>query len=177
METTLLSITNDFYNSYFCKNDICVSVDNDYFRPFVEIPDINGNIKLYISETYSYESLKLNNTLSKKCFGEICISHKCNNDSECLYNKCIDSYCIFNDKAPITHCDNIYLGHRQSYTYCGKAYGDICNSKDECSSKKCYDNTCGMSTDGPSDSETMPSDAFIYFYYSIVAGVVVIKKQ
>jgi len=27
------------------------------------------------------------------------LSVKCINDSECLYNKCIDSHCIFNDEA------------------------------------------------------------------------------
>jgi len=91
----VLNITDQFYNGYYCKNDICVLTDYDYSKPFIEIPDINGNIKLYISKTYSYEFNKSKNPPTKKCYGDICISYKCNNDSECLYNKCFNDYCIF----------------------------------------------------------------------------------
>jgi len=79
------------------------------------MPDINGNIKLYISETYSYEYIKLKNPLIKRCYHNTCVSYKCNNDTECSYNKCFNNYCIFNDKVPIVHCDNIYLGNHKSY--------------------------------------------------------------
>jgi len=116
----VLNITDQFYNGYYCKNDICVLTDNSYGKPFIEIPDINGNIKLYISETYSYEFIELKNPPTKICYRNTCISYKFNNDSECLYNKCFNNYCIFNDKAPIVHCDNIYLGNHKSYTYCVK---------------------------------------------------------
>ena len=59
----VLKITDEFYNSYYCKNDICVLMDNEYLKPFIEIPDKNGNIKLYISKTYTYEYVKFGNLL------------------------------------------------------------------------------------------------------------------
>jgi len=173
----VLNITDEFYGGYFCKNDICVSMDYQYEKPFIEIPDINGNIKLYISKTYLYKDVKLNNPINKECHSNnTCISYKCNNDSECLYNKCIDNYCIFNDKAPIVHCDNIYLGHRKSYTYCGKAYGDTCNIDDDCSSKICTpQGICNLQRHGPSESDSMPPDSFLYIFYSSCLILIIIS--
>jgi hypothetical protein len=174
----VLNITDEFYGGYFCKNDICVSMDYLYKKPFIEIPDKNGNINLYISQTYSYEYLKLYNPRNKNCYDNTCISFNCNSDSECLYNKCVDNYCMFNDEAPVVHCDNIYLGHRKSYTYCGKAYGDICNNDDECSSRICSgkgQSTCNSQTNGPSDSETMPPDSFLYIFYSSCLILIIIS--
>jgi len=53
------------------------------------------------------------------------------NDYECLYN-----HCVFNDEAPIIHCDTIYKYFaifEYSYIHCG----DLCNNDNECSSERC----------------------------------------
>jgi len=165
----LLNITDSgFYQSHFCKNDICVKTDNQYEKPFIEIPDKNGNVHLYISRTFLYKDIKLKIPLDGRCSNDACISYKCNNDSECLYNKCIDNLCAFNDEAPVVHCDNIYLGHRKSYMYCGKAYGDTCNNEDECSSKFCKENICGLQVLGPSEGEGINELATTFYSLLII---------
>jgi len=171
----VLKITDEFYHSYYCKNDICVSIDNYYNRPFIEIPDENGIIDIYISETYTHEYVKFKNPPDKKCYDNRCVSIKCHNDSECLYNKCIDNFCIFNEEAPVVHCDNVYLGHRKSYTHCGKAFRDTCNNNDECSSNYCYNSTCSMQTDGPSDSEGVEEAIMASYLFLVLMLIVLIS--
>ena len=77
---------------------------------------------------------------------------------------------FFNDKAPIVHCDYIYLGNHKSYTYCGKAYLDTCNNNDECSSLICDSSygLCDIYSKGPSDGESVPSSSFYYIFYSFI---------
>jgi len=53
----VLKIINHFNLSYYCKNNICVRVNRNNLQPFVEIPDEKGNIKRYISKSYTYISL------------------------------------------------------------------------------------------------------------------------
>ena len=53
-KTDILKSKESLYVSYFCKNDICTQVNTDFLKKFVEIPDEKGNIKRYISESYSY---------------------------------------------------------------------------------------------------------------------------
>jgi len=164
----VLNIKNKSYIGYFCKNDLCISMDYRYEKPFIEFPDENGNVNLYIMQTLSYKAIESdNNFRNKTCIHNDCVSHNCNDDSQCLYNKCFNNYCIFNDKAPIVHCDSIYLGYGKSYMYCGKAYEDVCNNDDECSSKICSNGFCNLQMYGPSDNE-MPPDSFFVIYYSIV---------
>jgi len=173
----VLNIKNDqFYTSYYCKNDNCISVDNKYRKPFIEFPDENGNIKLYITTTLSNNTVKSYNNFPAQSIlnNNVYISDNCTNDSQCLSNKCIDNCCIFNDKVPIVHCDNIYLGYRKSYMYCGKAYLDNCTIDEECSSQICYNETCRMQLHGPSDSDTMPTDTFIYCYYSSLLIIIIL---
>ncbi|ORX57953.1 hypothetical protein BCR36DRAFT_139774 [Piromyces finnis] len=100
-----------------------------------------------------YEYIKLYNSTNEQHYGDTIISYRCNKDDECLYNKCVDNYCIFNDKASVEHCDNIYLCHRKSYNYCGKAYRNTCKTIDERSSKLCIDELCIAQENSPSDSE------------------------
>lgn len=77
---------------------------------------------------------------------------------------------MFNDDNPITHCEDIYLGHRRAYMHCGKAYGEKCNNDNECSSKVCYENSCQINHKGPSDSEG--SGLIIKIY--MIGGVIFI---
>ena len=37
-------------------------------------------------------------------------------------------------KNPVIHCDDIYIGNRESYMYCGKPVSDMCINDNECSS-------------------------------------------
>jgi len=143
----VLKITNEYYISFFCKNDICVSVDG--YERTIEIPDENGNLIKYISNTCTYDDIK-----SNKCI----FMEKCKTDSQCLSNKCFDKYCVFNDETPVVHCDNIYtratlFKEKSSYMYCGKAWRDSCKTNDECSSKVCYDGTCTEQKNGPDESD------------------------
>ena len=145
----VLKIKNEYFLSFFCKNDTCVSTSYDYGDYIIEIPDGNGNMIKYITETCTYDELK---TYNSGCI------NKCTSDSQCLSNKCSRNCCVFNDETPVVHCDDIYtpplyFKERSSYMYCGKAYKDTCKTDDECSSKKCYGGNCYMQDKGPSDSE------------------------
>jgi len=163
----VLKIKNKINLSYYCKNNICVEVDREALGQFVEIPDENGNMKIYISKSYRYDQLK-STELSYKISGghDIIISYKCTSDSQCLTNKCIDGFCIFNEENPTEFCADIYINlliFRYSYMHCGKAIGDICKKDKDCGSKHCglitdlktwkVENYCGMPPEGPSDSD------------------------
>jgi len=92
----ILKIKNKFNLSYYCKNDICVEVNRDALLQFVEIPDKEGNIRRYISKSYTYDDLKLKNYRYNIYGGpNIRISYKCSSDSQCLTNKCIDGIFIY----------------------------------------------------------------------------------
>ena len=88
---------------------------------------------MFLRYLINFASIKLNIAATKVCFVDACISFECNNYSQCLYDKCVNGYCIFNENAPVVHCNNIYLGLRKSYMYCGKAFNDKCNFENECS--------------------------------------------
>ncbi|ORX49221.1 hypothetical protein BCR36DRAFT_412741 [Piromyces finnis] len=142
---------------FYCKNDICTSINNFYSTYFVDIPDINGNSTSCITYTCIYENID-----SNKC-NDICdvngidYSCQCSYDTECLSNKCYKNHCVFNNETPIVHCsdsysDKLFLG-KSSYIYCGKPPNNPCEQGDECSSKLCMHNKCESVQDyGPSDS-------------------------
>ncbi|ORX78048.1 hypothetical protein BCR32DRAFT_247470 [Anaeromyces robustus] len=169
----ILKYTDIYHTGYYCKNNICVHTDdNEYFRHFIEFPDNNEHIKLYITTTFPYEYIKEDNYFNKFCTSryediECCVSVQCEYDSQCLSNKCMNNHCIFNDNNPIEHCDSIYsynqfLDRRTSYIHCGKPYLDSCENNDECSSKKCAENKiCLMQLDGPSDSEGLIMKVYV----------------
>ncbi|OUM56997.1 hypothetical protein PIROE2DRAFT_18158, partial [Piromyces sp. E2] len=141
----VLKIKNVYYISYFCKNDTCVYTYYDYRDSIIEIPDENGNMIKYITDTRTYDYI---NSLDSACI------EKCNKDSQCLSNKCYHNCCMFNDETPVVHCDDIYIPpyffrERSSYMHCGKAYLDTCKTNEECSSKDCYDGICRMQKKGP----------------------------
>ncbi|ORX83903.1 hypothetical protein BCR32DRAFT_243038 [Anaeromyces robustus] len=133
----VLNQTNVFHTSYYCKNNTCAFVDNEYTKPFIEFPDENETLLLYNTYTCTYDNAKLNSCPTFKCIDNVCLSVKCINNSECLSNKCFNNYCVFNDKNPIVHCDNIYENDKTSFMNCGKPYNDTCKSNEECSSIKC----------------------------------------
>ena len=60
-------------NKKYNKNDTCVSVDG--YERTIEIPDENGNLIKYISNTCTYDDIK-----SNKCI----FMEKCKTDSQCL---------------------------------------------------------------------------------------------
>jgi len=73
------------------------------------------------------------------------ISFDCNNNLDCLYDKCVNNGCVFNDKSSVEYCNTIYksfLLFGYSYIHCGKAPDDTCNNNKDCSSNKCKDKKC-----------------------------------
>ena len=98
----VLKLTDEFYISFYCKDDICVSTNYDYSETFIELPDKNGNKIKYIVDTCNQNNLQECNTF-------------CTTDSQCLSNKCFKNKCIFNNETPVVHCDDIYNSVRSSY--------------------------------------------------------------
>ncbi|ORY54494.1 hypothetical protein LY90DRAFT_507516 [Neocallimastix californiae] len=73
------------------------------------------------------------------------VSYKCTKDSECLYNKCVNNYCVFSSTASVEYCSNIYhylAMFEYAYIHCGKAPYIPCENDEECSSKNCKRNSC-----------------------------------
>ncbi|KAL6612695.1 hypothetical protein U3516DRAFT_548880 [Neocallimastix sp. 'constans'] len=163
----VLKINDEYYISFYCKNETCILVDFDYTDSFIEFPDENGEITTYIVDTCTYDNIKLNN----------CFSKKCTTDIQCLSNKCIDEHCAFNEETPIVHCDDIYVKsgcNRSSYMHCGKPYGDLCKVDDECSSKCCIEGTCRIQSYGPSDSNGSICSIIIYTFIFIFLFILLI---
>jgi len=192
-KSEILKIKNNYYLSYFCKNDICTEIDRDDFRYFVEIPDKNNNKKLYIIKTYRYDEIQsydedfllsskikcksTNDHISNEdCYINVYISYKCTSNSQCLSNKCVDGACIYNEENPIEFCTAIYrpilFFGGYSYMSCGKAISEPCQYNKECATKKCTKcmdhetiKSCA-STGGPSDSDGI-KQFFIIVYLTI----------
>ncbi|KAL6599991.1 hypothetical protein U3516DRAFT_845148, partial [Neocallimastix sp. 'constans'] len=188
-KSEILKIKNKHSLTYFCKNDICTQVNTNYLKLFVEIPDQDGNKKIYIVKTYKYNDLDLkdksfialapmdlkyiydkkNKRYSKK-YTYADISFKCTSNYQCLSNKCIDGACIFNEENPIDFCAPIYkffifLG-RHSYMHCGKTIGEPCKRNNECGSKTCLKNNICSSVRYPSDSDGLAE--FIIILYTVI---------
>ncbi|KAG4081745.1 hypothetical protein H8356DRAFT_1284815 [Neocallimastix lanati (nom. inval.)] len=90
-----------------------------------------------------------------------CVSYKCTTDSQCLYDKCVNNLCVFNENAPLTHCDDVYT---RPGIFKKHAYNDKCTNDNECSSKLCYNNgLCSKQDKGPSDSENTVNIAIINY--------------
>ena len=162
----VLNIHNEFYISFYCKDNICVSTDYSYLDKTIEIPNNKGEMIKYITDTCRYDNI------------DYCITN-CTINSECLSNKCYNNKCIFNEENPIIHCDNIYINNKSSYMYCGKAYLDICNNNDECSSKKCHstEKYCLIQTDGPQSghqNDTNNLDKNIYLFRFIMILITIL---
>jgi len=77
----VLKITNKYYISYYCEDDVCVLSDYNYYNKYIYFPDNNGDI------------IKYNvNICAKKTIGN-CIANY-TKDIECFSNKCYNNYCI-----------------------------------------------------------------------------------
>ncbi|OUM57655.1 hypothetical protein PIROE2DRAFT_17294 [Piromyces sp. E2] len=153
-------ISSDSYGwNYYCRDDkyengnikqyiLETCLYNDKLKKPLKYSDIDKN------STFDYSSLCCSDIIS---YGNISVSLKCNNDSECFSNKCIDNYYVYNEESSIVHCDIIY-GYFSifdySYIHCGKGYNEPCTSNSECSSKKCggKPKTCSNFVTTPSDS-------------------------
>ena len=157
---------------------------------FIEIPNKNKNIKRYITESYNYNTIKLykrpnyeieyvnkckneeyNNQKFNSCEYHALISFKCTSDTQCLTNKCIDGYCMFNKENPTEFCTYIYshtFFSSHSYMHCGKLEGDICKTNKECASVKCsLYGFCKAPPKGPSDNDGI--NDFVEFI--LLAGI------
>ncbi|OUM61582.1 hypothetical protein PIROE2DRAFT_12362 [Piromyces sp. E2] len=166
----VLDISDEYFISFYCKNNTCVSASYEYDEKTVVIPDENGNMIQYITQTCTLDNIEYN----------ICSSEeRCTTDSQCLSNKCFRNYCVFNDATPIVHCDDIYSSpfyfkERSSYMYCGKAYGDTCETDDECSSKNCYKGTCLKQELGPRESEDLQAVILLMIYVAIIIFIIIV---
>ena len=76
---------NEVYNN---NNDV----------DFIKFPDDNGNMKTYIARAYN------NNNFNKTSE----LLYKCNQDTDCLFNKCFDNFCRFNNESSVELCNNMY---------------------------------------------------------------------
>jgi len=162
----VLNITNEYYISYYCKNNICVLTSYNYINSYIEIPDKKDNLIKYITDTCNYDDIIIN-----KCH----YITKCNSDNECLSNKCYKNHCMFNNETQIIRCDNIYMGptlfnERSSYMHCGKPFNEKCNNNNECSSKKCVNSYCNQQNNGPNESEGM----IVMIYLIILIFILII---
>ncbi|KAG4083086.1 hypothetical protein H8356DRAFT_1018029 [Neocallimastix lanati (nom. inval.)] len=100
----------------------------------------NGNIKTYIIYTCE-KSCNFTHSYNTTHY----VSYKCTKNSDCLYNKCVNNYCVFSNTASVEHCSNIYQYFAffdYSYIHCGKAPNIPCENDEECSSKSCTENSC-----------------------------------
>jgi len=174
--------------TFICKNDICTKLDFSYpGKFFIEIPDKNKNIKRYIINSYDYDSIKLhkirnyriepvyNNCSTEEydnrnfnsCKHYALISSKCTSDSQCLPNKCIDGYCMFNKENPTEFCTFIYsysiYSGSHSYMHCGKATGDICETNEECASLICSEYGYCNPPKIPSDTDGLLELAQLFY--------------
>ncbi|KAG4087571.1 hypothetical protein H8356DRAFT_1370592 [Neocallimastix lanati (nom. inval.)] len=74
-----------------------------YARNYINLPDENGNISTYISYICNQSCISGYN-YSETHY----ISYKCTNNSDCLYNKCVNNFCTFDNESSIEYCNNIY---------------------------------------------------------------------
>eukprot|EP00833_Pecoramyces_ruminatium_P009501 jgi/Orpsp1_1/1183533/evm.model.c7180000085632.1 len=158
-KSEVLNITDEYNLGFYCRNDTCVQVKNPDIFPFVNFPDENGNLSNYIIESCTYNNAMLGNCRNFTTNLEgILYSTLCSSNSECFSDKCVNSYCVFNDEL-VSSCDSIYISpsiftERHSYMHCGRVLNEPCENDDECSSKKCNENrVCELYTDGPYDNE------------------------
>jgi len=101
LKEELLKCKNDYYSRYHCKDEFCASVNDEYDKYFIEIPDKTGNITNYIVYTCNYDDIEINYCDSGTTIYDKNYSLECNNDSECLSNKCYKNHCMFNEETPI----------------------------------------------------------------------------
>jgi len=182
---TAVSKTNinprNYGTNYYCRGDDCIKLDNSNHVPYIEFPDENGNVKLYILESCIYDdkSKELINYINYYDYGDNNVFVKCTKDSDCLYNKCIDNHCVFNEESPIVHCDIIFRYfaiYEKLYVHCGKTYGEKCEKDNECSSKSCHDvdKKCDSFIETPSDSVQSIIDMETFFCFAAIIIILMV---
>ena len=118
-------------HTYFCKNNMCLRIEDYNIKPFIEFPDENGYIHKYILTPYNDSNNETN-----------FVSTECKNNTQCLSNKCLNKTCTYNEKSNIERCDVMYtavtlFSFSEEYVYCGKMIGESCTKNSECSFKLC----------------------------------------
>jgi len=168
IKENVLSLTDAYYTSFYCLNNLCVSMDVNY-ESTIKFPNKDGTFTEYIADTCTLKKIN-----SNECYGL-----KCENDTQCLYNKCTKNYCTFNKDAGVEHCDNIYsnslFSGRKTYMYCGKASGESCFFNRECSSKNCVwgQSGCAKQLRGPSDSENVTQSLQLMLILGLTVLIIV----
>ncbi|KAG4089726.1 hypothetical protein H8356DRAFT_1717012 [Neocallimastix lanati (nom. inval.)] len=162
----VLKLTDAKPIKYYCKNNLCTYVEDYELFPFAIFLDENNKETSYIIETCTYDNAILGNchNITKKLEGKY-YSTICTENSNCLSERCVNGYCVFNDLNPVICCVTVYTpkflsGEPESHMHCGKALHEPCHSSSECSSELCgTDGFCFFDPFIPSDSDgaiTMP---------------------
>ncbi|OUM63442.1 hypothetical protein PIROE2DRAFT_61266 [Piromyces sp. E2] len=177
MENQCPDISNGDFNyfnrcgfEFFCKDDnTCSQVIRRNNTAFVEFPDENGNNKSYIADIC--ETGKCQNLT------------KCQSNSECLSNKCVNNHCVRNDEIKIEKCEDVYKSQaiivyfRAYYDMrCGIPDGYQCKNNFECTSNKCSnENICqfqGLDNRLTSTSVTLINIGLILLVVIIVGSII-----
>jgi len=144
---------------HYCKDDVCVCMNDTSIKPFIELPDKNGYIHRYILTTYatSYEIIisKYINSHNNET-----VSIDCKIDTQCFSNKCIDNRCTYNADANVERCDFIYtrpttFTPKQEYLNCGRMIGESCSKDADCSFKDCENGRCYINHYEPSEIDAL----------------------
>jgi len=91
---------------FIVKNNVCTCIRENKIKPFIELPDPNGNIYRYILVPYADISKNFNYEYKNKT---IYISLECKNNFQCFSNKCVNNTCTYNTDSDVSRCDNIYI--------------------------------------------------------------------
>ncbi|ORX42634.1 hypothetical protein BCR36DRAFT_374363 [Piromyces finnis] len=98
-----------FISELYCRKKDCIGIKyNEELNTFIEFPDENNNLKYYITTFFIYDDKSKKFITSNDGYfpyndNSTYISLKCNNDSDCLYNKCIENHC----RISIINCNNL----------------------------------------------------------------------
>jgi len=146
-KSEILKIKEYNNREYYCNQDtdICTYTHTGNNAAYINFKDKEGKLKRYIIKNCNHAD---NIT---RCYGgeyrlglsneyAYC-SFKCNQDSDCLYNKCINNVCVYNDESSIIACEDVYTRvyeyFTRAYVHCGKPDWERCSSHEECASKDC----------------------------------------
>ncbi|KAL6600835.1 hypothetical protein U3516DRAFT_84354, partial [Neocallimastix sp. 'constans'] len=148
-----------------CKYDVCFNLMLK--KPFIELPDTNGTLHIYIVEPY-----QAHYNVNKEMLP---FSTKCKSNEQCFSDKCVNNTCIRNLQANILRCDTLYTHphlfiSQKSFIHCGRMLGDSCDKNDECSSNYCEEPYCYENPYQPSDTDTMNLNME---YLGLIGGIVI----
>jgi len=121
---------------FYCRGEKCSSNINGNQ---VEFSEINGKKETFITD-FS------NSALTE--YEDYLPDEKCNSDTDCLTNRCVNNICISNKDSPVIECIDIEEYDKENSKYitkmnCGLAEMEKCSSDKDCASKFC-DTTIGL---------------------------------